>query len=114
MSNKKEILESRLKKWEEEKMNEYSNEYTWIKNLYWRLDCLSCVLIKRNKKWFNENVHFLEEIWKTIEYERIHGYDHRAPNKKPKKDTGLKPFINNESNGCLLNFTKIVKLDNDV
>lgn len=74
-----------FQKWEEEKMNELNNEYTWIKNLYWKLDCLSCVLIKRNKKWFNENIHFLEEIWKTIEYERIHGYEHRAPNKKNKK-----------------------------
>jgi hypothetical protein len=75
-----------FQKWEEEKMNEHTNEYIWIKNLYWKLDCLSCVLIKRNKKWFNENIHFLEEIWKTIEHERIHGYEHRAPNKKNKKN----------------------------
>jgi len=105
---------SDFQKWEEEQMTEYeSKEYTWIKNLYWRLDCLSCVLIKRNIKWFNENVHCLEDIWKTIEYERIHGYEHRAPksNKKPAKN-----FVENNANNskCLLHInidTGDVKLD---
>jgi hypothetical protein len=33
-------------------------------------------------------LHFLEELWKTVEYERIHGYQHRAPksNKKQAKN----------------------------
>jgi hypothetical protein len=72
--------------------------YNWIKNLYWRLDCLSCVLIKRNMKWFNENLHFLEELWKTVEYERVHGYEHRAPksNKKQTKNR-LEPTASNKS-----------------
>jgi len=94
-----------FQKWEEEKMNECNNEYTWIKNLYWKLDCLSCVLIKRNKKWFNENIHFLEEIWKTIEYERIHGYEHRAPSKKNKTDN-----INDSSK---TNYKCLLQIDTD-
>jgi putative phage-type endonuclease len=78
-----------FQKWEETEMERLESlelGYTWIKNLYWRLDCFSCVLIKRNTKWFNENLHFLEELWKTVEYERIHGYEHRAP-KSSKKQT---------------------------
>jgi len=78
-----------FQKWEETEMESLESSglgYTWIKNLYWRLDCFSCVLIKRNTKWFNENVHFLEELWKTVEYERVHGYEHRAP-KSNKKQT---------------------------
>ena len=33
-------------------------------------------------------MHFLEELWKTVEYERVHGYQHRAPrsNKKQTKN----------------------------
>jgi putative phage-type endonuclease len=76
-----------FQKWEENEMEQLESlGYTWIKNLYWRLDCFSCVLIKRNMKWFNENLHFLEELWKTVEYERVHGYEHRAP-KSSKKQT---------------------------
>ena len=99
-----------FQKWEEEKMNEYNNEYTWIKNLYWRLDCLSCVLIKRNKKWFNENIHFLEEIWKTIEYERIHGYEHRAPSKKSKKEYD-KNKTDNINDSSKTNYKCLLQID---
>ena len=74
-----------FQEWEENEMERLETlGYTWIKNLYWRLDCFSCVLIKRNMKWFNENVHFLEELWKTVEYERVHGYEHRAPKSSKK------------------------------
>ena len=76
-----------FQKWEETEMERLESlGYFWIKNLYWRLDCISCVLIKRNTKWFNENLHFLEELWKTVEYERVNGYAHRAP-KSSKKQT---------------------------
>lgn len=30
--------------------------------------------------------YILEELWKTVEYERVHGYEHRAP-KSNKKQT---------------------------
>ena len=90
-----------FQKWEENEMERLESMglgYTWIKNLYWRLDCLSCVLIKRNMKWFNENLHFLEELWKTVEYERVHGYEHRAP-KSSKKQTKhrVEPTVSNKS-----------------
>jgi hypothetical protein len=68
------------------------------------------VLVLRNREWFKNNIGQIEKVWKIIEDERVTGYEHRAPNKKTKKETGLKPFIE-ESKGCLLNFTKIVKLD---
>jgi putative phage-type endonuclease len=103
-----------IEKWEDEILEKYQSEqydYIFLKFIYWKLDKLSCVLVLRNCEWFKNNIGQIEKVWKIIEDERITGYDHRAPNKKPKKDTGLKPFINNESNGCLLNFNKIVKLN---
>jgi putative phage-type endonuclease len=103
-----------IEKWEHEMLEKYQLEqydYIFLKFIYWKLDNLSCVLVLRNCEWFKNNIGQIEKVWKIIEEERITGYEHRAPNKKPKKDTGLKPFINNESNGCLLNFNKIVKLD---
>ena len=53
--------------------------------LYWYLDEISCVLIQRNRKWFNKALPRFNEIWKTIEEEKDKGYDHRAPKKRVPK-----------------------------
>lgn len=58
---------------------------TWVSNIYWYLDQASCVLIERNRLWFQSVVHEFEELWNTIEKERIEGYDHRKPVKREKK-----------------------------
>ncbi len=59
------------------------SEYIWIRNIYWKLDQYSCVLVKRNHAWFNDYAApRLERVWRTIESERITGYDHRAPKKR--------------------------------
>jgi putative phage-type endonuclease len=69
--------------WEEEVMNLHAND-EWCKNIYWWLDELSCVLVLRNKLWFNAAIPILNELWKTIEYEKNSGYEHRSPKKKVK------------------------------
>ncbi len=90
--------------WEEEMVDLYqSKNMIWIKNIYWKLEKLSCILILRDKKWFQNKIEQLGNIWKIIEKERITGYEHRAPKKRIKKLTDN----NNETNtngGCLLNF----------
>jgi putative phage-type endonuclease len=96
--------------WEEEIVDKYQNntnqneKMVWIKNIYWKLEKLSCVLVLRNKKWFQDNVGQIQKIWKIIEEERVTGYEHRAPVRKIKKEkettSNENPFINN--NGCLL------------
>ena len=74
--------------WFEENMTALSETMCWIKNIYWRLDEVSCVLVLRNKTWFQRNICQLENIWKTIERERITGeFSSRAPNKRVKKTT---------------------------
>lgn len=70
--------------WEEEIMKTHEC-ITWVKNIYWRLDEISCVLVLRNKMWFNYALPILENLWATIEKERKEGYEHRAPNRKRKK-----------------------------
>ena len=93
--------------WEEKTILKYEgpeHNYTFMSFIYWQLEKLSCVLILRNEKWFQDNIQQLEKVWKIIEEERITGYEHRAPNKKQKKEP-LKPFINENNNsntGCLL------------
>jgi putative phage-type endonuclease len=73
----------------------------WIKNIYWRLDEVSCVLVLRNRKWFHDNIQTLSEVWDTILKERETGCNHRAPNKRIKKEQPIEESI------CLLNFDKL-------
>jgi putative phage-type endonuclease len=54
----------------------------WVRTIYWYLDQYSCVLVRRNRLWFEEAVPVLEELWKTIEDERSSGFEHRAPSKR--------------------------------
>lgn len=78
--------------------------YTYMKTIYWKLEHLSCVLVCRNRQWFKDNISSLEEIWSTIEKERVSGYEHRAPNRKQKKETI--DLTTKPSGGCLLQFNK--------
>jgi putative phage-type endonuclease len=75
--------------WEGNTLSLYQSEpynYTYMKFIYWKLDKLSCVLVVRNVEWFKNNIAQLERVWKTIEKERISGYEHRAPVRKTKKE----------------------------
>ena len=80
---------ARFDEWVESTMNTY-DALTWIKNIYWRLDVYSCVLVSRDKEWFKNAVVKMEELWKIIETEKVTGYEHRAPKKRmTKKDNDL-------------------------
>lgn len=62
---------------------EKTGEYAWIRNIYWKLDEYSCVLVKRNRLWFTSYAEAqFKNIWNIIETERITGYAHRAPKKR--------------------------------
>ena len=66
--------------WAEAMMEKNAN-LTWIKNIYWKLEEISCVLVLRNKLWFASVVDQLKEFWATIEREKVTGYKHREPKK---------------------------------
>jgi len=71
--------------WETEQMNIYSSD-NWIKNIYWKLEKYSCVLVLRNNIWFKDNINEIQKIWDIIINERNNGYQHRAPTKRHKKE----------------------------
>jgi len=54
----------------------------WVRTIYWYLDEYSCVLVRRNRLWFEEAVKVLARVWAMIEEERETGYEHRAPMKR--------------------------------
>ena len=90
--------------WQENVMNDCVNiNMHWISTIYWKLDTISCVLILRNKKWFDSILPKLELTWDVIQTEgQNNAYEHRMPIKRAKK----RHFenANSESVGCLLSF----------
>jgi len=111
------INNEETEKWEENTISLYSEEpynYTYIKFIYWKLDKLSCVLVLRNREWFKNNITQLEKVWNIIEEERVKGYQHRAPVKKPKKtvtnniSNNTNTIMNAFATGC---FVKVNKLN---
>ena len=90
-----------------------------MKTIYWKLEHVSCVLVCRNRQWFKDNIHDLESLWSTIETERVSGYEHRAPNRKQKKENTIQ-LTTKPSGGCLLQFNKetgkinVVKREQDL
>ena len=71
--------------WQEEMM-EKNKDFNWLKNIYWKLDQVSCVLVLRNKLWFAAALPALREIWRIIQEEKKSGYAHRAPKSKAVKN----------------------------
>ena len=68
------------------KIREKNSNMTWIKNIYWKLDTYSCILVTRNKLWFKTVLPQFKEIWDTILKERNTGYQHRLPKRKNKEN----------------------------
>jgi putative phage-type endonuclease len=100
---------NQVSEWQEQMVDLYQSaeyNYVWIKDYYWKLDIVSCVLVCRNRQWFNDNVGELAEVWSTIVSERVSGFQHRAPNRKTKPIDGFAAITNSSNSGCLLNFNK--------
>jgi hypothetical protein len=99
-----------INQWVEENMDKFQTpeyNYVWIKNYYWKLERFSCVLVCRNKRWFKENIAEIAEIWKTIEKERVSGFEHRAPNRRNSSKSGNAfELMTKPSSSCLLQFNK--------
>ena len=95
--------------WREKIIDYYTQNpqfsYTFMKTLYWKLAEVSCVLVCRNRQWFKDNIKDLEQLWSTVEKDRISGYEHRAPNRKQKKEN-IVDLTTKPNGGCLLQFNK--------
>jgi hypothetical protein len=96
-----------LAAWEAEQHEQ--TEHVWIRNIYWKVDEFSCVLVQRNQRWFQDNISTLQQVWKTIEYERAHGFQHRAPASRTAATAISKTNTQSENagqNGCLISLDK--------
>jgi hypothetical protein len=83
-----------------------------MKFIYWKLDKVSCVLVCRNRQWFEDAKKELQDIWSIIETERVSGFEHRAPNRKTKKDA-FDMLLGKPSTGCLLQIKKLNDVESE-
>jgi putative phage-type endonuclease len=61
-------------------------DWSLYTTLYWYLAESSCVLVERNRAWFQAAKPKIEEVWQIILKERETGYEHRASKKRSSKD----------------------------
>lgn len=74
-----------------------------FQRLYWRLDEYSCIEVRRNRNWFEAAVPKIADLWKTIEKERVDGFDHRmAKKRKPVTEIIVE-------SGTTINGTQIIR-----
>jgi hypothetical protein len=70
---------------------ERNQAHMWMKTIRWRLEKMSCVLVLRNKRWFQHAIRVLDDLWQTIVKERDNpqGCEHRAPKRRPIANTNM-------------------------
>jgi len=99
--------------WIKETKELYKQDFVLFNTIYWYLDEISCVLIKRNTLWFESALPKIKECWDTIVKERVEGYEHRASKKKIKNEVIVQQMDNNDKhikNLPLSNSICLVKL----
>ena len=95
-----ELNKKSIDKWISNTKLKLRNTHSLYEVLYWKLPEWSCVLVERNRKWFQKARPFIEDTWKTIEKERVSGYEHRAAKKRgvikvePDNNTNSKTIFN--------------------
>jgi putative phage-type endonuclease len=103
-----------IKSWIDECILEFESDgiHRFYSTIYWYLDIMSCVLVPRNKTWFNALRPHIMSTWDIIENERKTGYEHRKPKKRIRKcnvilEEEYKPIV---SSCVLVGDTKIINL----
>jgi len=68
--------------WIQKTRLELRRDWSLYETLYWYLEDYSCILVERNRGWFQLALPQIERIWNIVLKERVDGYDHRAPKKR--------------------------------
>jgi putative phage-type endonuclease len=110
------LTKESIQEWIDDQKKTQSKEDNVLTNIiYWYLDEYSCVIIERNRKWYEAVLPKIKEVWETILKERVDGYDHRAPKKRSPSivvdtETGESQVLN--ENGEPTKRVCLVKLEN--
>tara|TARA_Y100000389_G_scaffold202994_1_gene250027 strand:+ start:44 stop:1468 length:1425 start_codon:yes stop_codon:yes gene_type:complete len=84
-----------------------SDNLIFVKPIFWKLQVISCVLVMRNKLWFNNILPLIETFWNNLLYERrTEKYKERIKKKRKYELDEYKEKFNLSPSGCLLNINK--------
>ena len=75
--------------WIRQRKIDVGKDFSVVEVQYWYLNEVSCVIIPRNRAWFQAALPRFQEIWATIMNERVNGYEHRLPKKRATAPSGL-------------------------
>lgn len=57
--------------WYDVMYDKYEKEgYTWVRNIYWKLNIFHTTVVHRDKKWFEEHIKQIGDFWNRIEKEK--------------------------------------------
>ena len=105
------ILSKEYNDWVESKDNEIKSLYPnieYVKTIYWKLEIISCVLILRNKYWFNTVLPDIELFWNNLLEEKETGkYKDRIKKKRKLKIEDEKERSDFPVPGCLIDTNKL-------
>ena len=102
------------KEWENEE-KEKNKDLELITILYWKLVKISCVLVLRNKVWFNKVQPMIDSFWNNLVEERESGVWKERINKKRKLALAdAKSKSDFPKGGCLINTALFNKEENVV
>ena len=83
--------------------NNIKNNNIFDKFIYWRLDVISCILILRNKLWFNKIVPLIDNFWNNLlEEKHTEKYKDRIKKKRKleREDNRVRNGFSQQ--GCLI------------
>lgn len=98
--------------WIEKQKTDLASKYILYDTIYWYLDEFSCVLVERNKEWFNSVLPQIKEVWNIIERERVEGYEHRI-SARVKQNMIKKENRHQIHIAESAKFVSVVKMDSD-
>ena len=110
------ISKSEYENWSAEMFLKHQN-ITWLKNIFWYMKEYSCVVVQRNKHWFQHAIPHIQDTWKQVEKTREKGGVQKKTSTLPQvrtskarsrsnstiEDTLDPAGLTNIKSGCLLN-----------
>jgi putative phage-type endonuclease len=88
--------------WTQKQLTKNTNK-TYVRNIYWKLEVISCVLVLRNKLWFKNVQPAIEIFWNNLIDEKESGnYVERINKKQKMKYEETKEKSDFPNAGCLI------------
>lgn len=84
-------------------MLEKNKNNSYVRNIYWKLETISCILVLRNKLWFKHIQPYIETFWNALISEKNDGtYINRLNSKQKAKNEDYKVKGDFYKSGCLI------------